>query len=640
MTAPVNTENTALAYAIEDSLGVLPGSPTWYTVDFSQLTSWGAAYTRVERDTTTKDRQNRKGDTVDVDSAVTVASDLTMSRVRDFTEGFLFATFAGEGDRTVSAVTAASDRYTVESGNTLATGRLVYARGHNEAANNGVKRVTGGSATQVDVFEELTDESSPPANAVVTQCGHQAAAGDITMDSSGNLVSSSLDFTTLEITAGQMIKVGDSGTPHKFQNAANNHFARVKTIAANLLTLEKHGGTPVADDGTAPLGQVWQVDDTPSGNAFVDETADANSDTSADLDLFPSSEAANDYVAFGADAPFTKLIFDCAGGTAGVGGTVDWEYWNGLAWTALSGVTDNTTGFTAGTSDGQTVTWTQPQDWATTTLSTESSALYYVRAVITGTYSTNPVYDQVFIDTEIRILFGQYGRNVGVDDGSYLKRSFQFELAWENLASDGSDEYEYAEGNYCNEMTIAVDDSGKATCSFEFVGTDTDPPTGTRKTNAASPVEPNRVAVLNGSDEVARLRITQTDESGVQTDFDSCSITLRNNIRPIKVRGTLGAKYMSVGKLDVEFDARLLFQSSDPITAIRNNTTMTLEMIMRDDEDGAVAYDIPALTLNGGNRDLVRNDAVRIQLPGKAHKDPTLGTSIGVSLFPYAPDGD
>ncbi len=148
------------------------------------------------------------------------------------------------------------------------------------------------------------------------------------------------------------------------------------------------------------FSHVWQVDDTPTDNAFVDETSDANSNTDADWTLFTATEANNDYAAFGLTATFSKITFDYANGTAGVGGTVAWEYWKSdSTWAALTGVTDNTTGFTAGAADSLTVDWTVPSDWAKRTIST-SASLYFVRAKITGTYSTNPILDQGFVSIQ------------------------------------------------------------------------------------------------------------------------------------------------------------------------------------------------------------------------------------------------
>jgi hypothetical protein len=141
--------------------------------------------------------------------------------------------------------------------------------------------------------------------------------------------------------------------------------------------------------------QVWQVDDTPTDNVFVDQTSAANDDTDADFTPFPTTEANSDYVAFGLTEKFAQISFDYANGTAGVGGVVAWEYWDGSAWTALGGVTDNTTSFTVAAADGLSVTWTVPTDWAERTINS-SASLYFVRAKITSTYSTNPILDQAF----------------------------------------------------------------------------------------------------------------------------------------------------------------------------------------------------------------------------------------------------
>lgn len=142
-----------------------------------------------------------------------------------------------------------------------------------------------------------------------------------------------------------------------------------------------------------PAAQVWQVDD--SGPTFVDQTTGFNDATGANFTPFPATEAVADYVAIGLDQPFARISFDAAGGTAGVGGVVVWEYWDGSAWSALSGVTDGTTGFTAGATDGQVLTFTLPSDWKKNTLNAVEA--YYIRARITTVYSTNPVYDQGFI---------------------------------------------------------------------------------------------------------------------------------------------------------------------------------------------------------------------------------------------------
>lgn len=146
--------------------------------------------------------------------------------------------------------------------------------------------------------------------------------------------------------------------------------------------------------GQSAATQVWQV--VAAGPTFVDQTANYNSATDNDWNVFPAIDANGNYAAIGFGVPPEQLTLDSANGTAGVtAGGVSWEYWNGTAWTALAGVVDGTLDFTA-TADGLTVTWTQPTDWAALTLNGISA--YYVRAVSDGAYGTLPIYDQGFVD--------------------------------------------------------------------------------------------------------------------------------------------------------------------------------------------------------------------------------------------------
>ncbi len=160
--------------------------------------------------------------------------------------------------------------------------------------------------------------------------------------------------------------------------STNWHFAR------HLVQLSKEGSSKTT------FTRVYQVVDASS--TFVDETTDINSAGDGDVALFPSSEAVGDYCAFGMDGRVAQITFNYANGTAGVGGTVTWEYWNGTTWAALSDVVDATAGFTTAAADDLTVTWTVPAAWKTTTLNS-TEELYYVRADVTGEYSTNPIID-------------------------------------------------------------------------------------------------------------------------------------------------------------------------------------------------------------------------------------------------------
>ncbi len=75
-------------------------------------------------------------------------------------------------------------------------------------------------------------------------------------------------------------------------------------------------------------------------------------------------------------------------GTAGVGGSVNWEYWSGSAWTALDRLEDGTSNLTS-TGNGD-IDFESPNDWVAISLNGESP-LFYVRAVVGSVYSTNPL---------------------------------------------------------------------------------------------------------------------------------------------------------------------------------------------------------------------------------------------------------
>jgi len=114
------------------------------------------------------------------------------------------------------------------------------------------------------------------------------------------------------------------------------------------------------------------------GAAYTDETAEALSAAANDMTLLPAIPAVNDAYYFGWYVPQSGFTLNI--GTQGDGTwTITWEYWNG-AWTALSGVSDGTGGFTLG--DEHVVSWTLPADW--TTVAVDGTTLYWVRARVSA----------------------------------------------------------------------------------------------------------------------------------------------------------------------------------------------------------------------------------------------------------------
>lgn len=239
---------------------------------------------------------------------------------------------------------------------------------------------------------------------------------------------------------------------------------------------------------------------------------------------------------------------------------------------------------------------------------------------------------------DVDLLYGPYVRNVAVSDTDFVERSFQFEVVYDNLQNpDGTgDEYEYAIGQLANELALNFPGQDKATMSFGFIGTNSDLPGTTRKANTANAVEPLQTSAFNTSSDFARLNLLDSNGDGLGTCFKTLTITLGNEVSPEKCLGTLGATFMNTGNLTVTLDAELLFTDSDLVAAIRRNETITFDVVLQND-DGAVAIDIPSMTLGGGGRSFPVNESIRISTTGTAFQDASFGSSVSFTEFPYFP---
>ena len=235
------TNNTSLIYSIEETPGVLKTTPVWKQLEPNAISSFGATISTVARSPISKNRQRKKGTITDLDSAAEFESDLTLDCFKDFIEGFVCAIFSGPAMAKPTAVTPAA--YTVPvMAATLVQSTLVFVRGFTNAANNGLKVVAAAATTtSVPITGGGMVAETPAAtrNASLEVTGFRFSSGDLQIDAQGNLTSTAKDMTTLGLTPGQSIWIGGDVAANQFANSANKGFARVVTIAANKLTLDK-----------------------------------------------------------------------------------------------------------------------------------------------------------------------------------------------------------------------------------------------------------------------------------------------------------------------------------------------------------------------------------------------------------------
>lgn len=116
------------------------------------------------------------------------------------------------------------------------------------------------------------------------------------------------------------------------------------------------------------------------GVTFTDVTAAANSSATADTTILG---VVTDVMYFGMTSnrfDFIRAVFS----TAPVGGTRTWEYWDGAAWSALSPTA--VTGNVNLTGTSHELKWTPAANWTTTAVNSVTN--YWIRARVTGLYST------------------------------------------------------------------------------------------------------------------------------------------------------------------------------------------------------------------------------------------------------------
>lgn len=244
----IDSNVTSTKISEETSFGVADGSAVWLPVEVNSYGDTAGKFTKVARNPIDSDRQRKKGVTVDLEAYFGFTSDWTAYNTQTFLQGVWFADFRTKvefgGAGQITAVNG-SNQFTAASGlDAFAVGSLIVLRNGTQVAGNSnrVLRVTASTATLLTVAETLSAETLPTA-AKLIKVGVRAGAGDLDVNAAGVfpvLTSTTLNFSTLGLVAGEWIKIGGDAALTFFPtNPSNNCFARVRAVSANSITLDK-----------------------------------------------------------------------------------------------------------------------------------------------------------------------------------------------------------------------------------------------------------------------------------------------------------------------------------------------------------------------------------------------------------------
>ena len=267
----------------ETSLGVTPGSPSMWT---ARITGENLRYVPqfVTSDEMRSDRMNadptKSNELNDGPVNYELSYPVPGSPLSDWFTSLFFNDWVntpvrdngGVADSVITGVAATGGVVTVLTGAAFAVGHLVQMSGFGAAGNNGLFRITTGSATVPAVGASLlTDEPIPPGTARVKVVGFQGASADIAAVADG-LTATALNFTTLGLVVGQWVKIGGAGAAYSYATAANNGYARIVAITATKLTLDNLPTGWTADVGTGKTLRVFFGDTLKNGTTFFGNT--------------------------------------------------------------------------------------------------------------------------------------------------------------------------------------------------------------------------------------------------------------------------------------------------------------------------------------------------------------------------------
>jgi hypothetical protein len=625
ITIKVDSNSTGLNVAEEVCAKQLPTlaedgyDPVWHGLEPNEYDDFGAEITTTARQPISSTRQRSKGTPTDLDAEGGFNQDHTPHNGNRLLPGFFFANWHEKPTTkpihrenglplAVSAAVNSTDRYTVAAGvlaRGFRAGQLILVSGFATAANNGLKLITEVADTYIGVGAGLVDET-PLGEVIITVVGEQLSAGAVSMAVTGNR-------GTLTM-------------------------ASPATAADAVLTIEASQNADPAD--TVTIGDVVYtfVADAPDAEGEV-QIGGSRLVTLANLaatingsSLLTPAHPLVTAVAHPSDG--TMTITAKVAGTVGNDINTD-EDGDHLSW---DGDTAGGTGFSFYSLDVRPGEWIYLGGDEAGTTFTDNFGFARIDAITNGTIT----FDKTTWDVEaeaagsltIRLFTGSFLQNEA-DPSLIFTHYYQFERTF---AQGG---YEYLLGSVANELTINLDLADKITVDFGFIAAEQELRTVAEGRKSGSHVDVLSEEVYNTTSDVVRYRLSLVDDTdsnplpffGYITEG---TITINNNVSPLKVIGILGAADVNVGNYEVGGEITALFSDVTAIKAIRQNQSVTADLIVAKLNTGWV-FDIPLATLGGGRPEIELNEPVTLPLEKFGARNPK-GYTASYTFFDYLPD--
>ena len=248
----------------------------------------------------------------------------------------------------------------------------------------------------------------------------------------------------------------------------------------------------------------------------------------------------------------------------------------------------------------------------------------------------------------IQVFFGSRilrNRNSQTD---IIKRTYQLErtLGAPDDALPSEIQAEYLVGATPSEFTLNVTSADKVTADLTFLAGDNEQIDGPTALKTGSRPAIQAAGAFNASSDVPRIRMalfSDTDEAPqeIWAFTQELTITINNNLQANKAVSVLGSCNISAGTFQVGGSLTAYFNNVSAITAIRNNSDITLDIALYKDNAGQV-WDIPLIALGDGRLNVEQDQPITLPLSmdaaTAASVNSTLDHTLLITYFDYLPN--
>jgi hypothetical protein len=241
-----------------------------------------------------------------------------------------------------------------------------------------------------------------------------------------------------------------------------------------------------------------------------------------------------------------------------------------------------------------------------------------------------------------RVLKNEVGANI-------IRRSYQLErtLGAPDDAFPAQIQSEYVTGAIPDELELTINSADKITANLTFVGRDVEQRSGVTGVKSGTRPSILEAAAFNTSSDFSRIKLSAVDQTTTNPTalfayVTDMTLTLANNVEPLKAVAVLGAFDAVAGTLEVDVDLTAYFADVAAVTAVRSNADLTLDFIIAKENSG-IAIDLPLLSAGNGKVEVEKDEAITIPLELAAATGAKIDAAafdhtILISFYDYLPN--